>query len=334
MKTRVTILSLALIATSMPLLAMADDLGTAGQFNGYIIGNASPQYTDVQGTYAVGGNATISATINESLVNEPYALVVGGSLSLTSDNVYGNIFTGSNANLSNPSVTGNIDSNGQVSLSNYGTVGGSIVYGTSYSNPNTTVSGTINQGTTTAPFSFSAVDAAVQSKSTSWASIAANGTSNLSYSTLTLTGTNNSFDVFNVSASQLAKESSFIINAPSAATVLINVAGTSDNFAGGFNVGGLQNGHILFNFYQATSLSIQGVGVYGSVLAPFANVNFSSGQLNGTLVAGSLVGGGELHNDLFNGNIQSVPEPSELGFLGVAILPFLARRRRPVGFKG
>src|SRR5262249_4066755 len=64
----------------------------------------------------------------------------------------------------------------------------------------------------------------------------------------------------------------------------------------GMTVSGTDQQHVLFNFPDATSLSVAGISVQGSVLAPGADVTFSNGNLEGTLVAGTLTGSGEFHN--------------------------------------
>jgi choice-of-anchor A domain-containing protein len=58
---------------------------------------------------------------------------------------------------------------------------------------------------------------------------------------------------------------------------------------------------VLFNFYQATTLRFEGVGIEGSVLAPNAKVEFSNGNINGVLAVGSLAGPGENHEHPFDG---------------------------------
>jgi len=74
------------------------------------------------------------------------------------------------------------------------------------------------------------------------------------------------------------------------------------------------------------------IGIEGSILAPKANVNFSSGQMNGQLVAKSFTGGGELHNYGFNNQVVvSAPEVGETGWLmamGVGACLVVERVRR------
>ena len=65
--------------------------------------------------------------------------------------------------------------------------------------------------------------------------------------------------------------------------MLVNVDGTSDSMQNfGISVNGTTREKVLFNFSQATSLSISGIAVQGSILAPRAAVNFGNGTVNGT----------------------------------------------------
>jgi len=218
---------------------------------------------------------------------------------------------------------------GNLSASNGNVYEGSIDVGGTYSGPgyniNSASGSAVNShlGSSGLPISFSAAFATLDSNSLVYGSEAANGSSVLQYSTLTLTGTNSSLDIFDISGSTLASASTVDIDAPSGAQVLINVSGTSDSmsntgFGGTFN----SDTNTLFNFYQATSLSLSGVGIDGSVLAPLANVTFNSGQLNGQLIAATFSGYGELHEENFNNQVirVSVPESASTAELFGAAL--------------
>ena len=47
---------------------------------------------------------------------------------------------------------------------------------------------------------------------------------------------------------------------------------------------------VLWNFYEAEELSINSLGFTGSILAPTAEISFSSGHLDGSVAAGSIDG--------------------------------------------
>ncbi|WP_421132460.1 choice-of-anchor A family protein [Alteromonas sp. A079] len=51
---------------------------------------------------------------------------------------------------------------------------------------------------------------------------------------------------------------------------------------------GLYTNNILFNFVDATSLNLHTVGVKGSILAPYADVSFYNGHIDGNLIVKSL----------------------------------------------
>ena len=87
--------------------------------------------------------------------------------------------------------------------------------------------------------------------------------------------------------------------------------------------------YVLWNFASdVTSLAFTNE-FGGTVLAPTAAVT-NAGPIDGTLVALSYSGNGELHDDPFAGAL-SVPEPSGVAILSVALLcAGLLRRRRRV----
>jgi choice-of-anchor A domain-containing protein len=158
-----------------------------------------------------------------------------------------------------------------------------------------------------------------KSYSSQLSQLTGNGTVVNNFGTITFTGTDPSLDVFNVDISVLGGNNTININDPSSATVVINVTGTSGTTTGAsINVnGGGANGDsttadskkVLFNFFQATSLTFGG-SVIGSVLAPYATVTGLSRQLDGQLIAGNYTGSTEFHDLLFNGTNLPNPQTS------------------------
>ena len=91
---------------------------------------------------------------------------------------------------------------------------------------------------------------------------------------------------------------------PTGGYALVNVTGaTADTLPNvGFN---FNADDVLWNLYGVSNITMGSFS--GSILAPTASVNFSSGNLNGTLVALNLSGGGELHNYSFDHTITTTP---------------------------
>ncbi|HEY9849636.1 MAG TPA: choice-of-anchor A family protein [Leptolyngbyaceae cyanobacterium] len=306
----------SLLALSFSTQAHAASLGVASDYNVFTLGNFNQTSTDVEGKLAVGGNATFTGGFG-----------VGSRLSSNSGNV---LVTGGNLNLNNGQVyNGNAIYGGTANVSGVGFP-----------------SGNLSQGN---PLDFNAAGDYLKGLSSYLGSLTSNGTKNIAYGGISLTGSDSNLNIFNLSASDLASANSFNINVANGSTVVVNVSGATASMQYfGFNINGspenAQRQKVLYNFYEATNLNATGIGIQGSILAPLAAVNFNNGQINGHLIAASLTGNGESHNYLFNGTlpdvpsnddevdpetVKSVPEPSVLLSLGlVSSLLGVVRRQR------
>ena len=245
-------------------------LGAATPFNVFVTGDASLQGSDSEGALAVGGNATlrdysVGATLPTSNGTRN-VLVVGGNLTFT---------------------------NGAVQ-------NGNAVYGGKGTLTNVTFpqGGSAQQGSV---LDFGAATTQLRGLSTYYATLTTNGTTSVQNSALTLSGSSTTLNVFTVSGSAVAGARSVTINAPASSTVLVNIDGTTGGFTNAnFTLTGVDASHVLYNFYQATALTLQNVAIQGSILAPSAAIDFTAGVITGTLVGASLNSGGQANSGQAN----------------------------------
>lgn len=181
------------------------------------------------------------------------------------------------------------------------------------------------------------VVATLSDASAQWAALPANSTAtNLNNGALTLSATPTNIDghqvaIFNVtsadvSGATLGRIDLFLNGAD---TVLVNVSGSSvvvgANFAGQF----VNNeSKVLFNFHQATSVSVN-TNMRAGVLAPLAVVAQNGSNIDGSVVAASFTQNAEVHDERFLGYLpyEAVPEPSVIGLLLLGAAGVLRRRR-------
>ncbi len=276
----------------------AGSIGIAQGYNAFILGNDSEANTDAEGKVAVGGTASFTnySVASTYPANTPAALVVGGSLSFTNGSVNGDVYS------ANPSTA-----------------------------LNAKVHGTIYDNTTPTPINFAEAQTQLTSEGAYLSTLTGNGTINTS-SGLSLTGTDATLDVFNLAPGQLAQANGMglSINVPIGATVLVNVPDTTVALANFQTfLTNATSDRILYNFFNATTLSDSGVPIYGTILAPNAALHFDYIQVNGSLIGGSLagyngdsVGHVEVHNNLFDGNLpqpSAIPEPSSWLLMGLGL---------------
>ena len=170
------------------------------------------------------------------------------------------------------------------------------------------------------------------------ASLPANGTTTINFNQVHLTANNplDSYVSLNVTRAQMAAAAGagLHITAPVGATVVVNISGSADSMTNmGIFLTGVDKQHVLYNFYESNSLTLSGIGVLGTILAPLATVNFS-GAIDGTLIASNLSGTGESHHFCSRAICRCCrcTEPSTValavcGLVGLAVHR-LARRRK------
>jgi len=282
---------------------------TAANYNVFVLGDYTAGSTDVQGRLAVGGNATFNGfgagTTSQTSFTGQDSVVVGGKLTAANGQVHsGNVVAGSLALSSNFSVP----APGTVRTGSV--AGGIATEGLRLKNISSTLAATTATGTTT-----------VQS----WGG-------------LSFSGTNSDVNYFSLAGSDLARANSFVVDVPTGSIAIFNISGIADQMKNfGFSLTGATASTVLLNFYEATSLAISGIGVKGTVLAPNAAVDFANGNIDGTLIAGSLSGGGESHYVPFAGtqlaaaaSPPAVPEPAAWAMMiaGFGLVGAAMRRNR------
>jgi choice-of-anchor A domain-containing protein len=253
------------------------------------------------------GSVPVSLACNQGCIEvslRDYNLFLLGDYNLGTD-VEGKVAAGGNITMNHFSVgwrlpasdiANTLVAGGNLTLTN-GVVFGDAAYGANYS-ADTTVRfdrGSPAQGT---PINFSARGAELRALSGQLGALAANGTTTLeSWGGIMLRGTDPSVNVFQVPASAFSGAKLLYIEAPAGSLVVINISGASATFSGFGHTfaGGINQNGVLFNFKDTTSITAQGFGFWGTVLAPYADVNFTNGSFDGGIYAKSLTGNAEGH---------------------------------------
>ncbi|MDF2179656.1 choice-of-anchor A family protein [Aliiglaciecola sp. CAU 1673] len=321
------------ICIQMPAQAsvMSFDLGKAANFNAFILEDMYAINSDTEGRLAVGGNLFLNNyAIGMELNNSQGArndLIVGGDANFTNGRVY-----------SGNAVIGGTDHIAQ-----------SVGFYSETNGTNFVESGTKRAGN---PLDFTAIGRELQEKATSWGSLAATGQTVVSeWNEITVKGKQGA-NIFNVNGDDLSKAGTFWFDLPTNSFAIINVFGSYvdmssmgfhhvlssapdqkilDNNPGVYRHDGSLTNNVLFNFVDATELLFHSIGIKASVLAPFANVSFFNGHIDGQLISKSLSSpfgeySGQINNYRFS---AKVPEPAVILMfvLGLAIILMMSTRR-------
>lgn len=237
-------------------------------FSIYVYDTISLSNSQDSGRVAAGGDVELqNFSIGSELQIFPIttnSTVVGGNLDFTSGAIYG----------------GNIIVAGIPSVTDVTLVNGEIL--------NTPIG--IDFDTQFATLSFNTLY---------FSKLISNGDVNLRYSTLTLTSSDTGLNVFTLTSADFNAATNLIIDCPATSWAVINVPDVDASLSSIYvELTGIAKNRVIFNFYEATSLTISAVGVEGSILAPNANVQFPSGNINGNLVCKTLIGNGAVYNYL------------------------------------
>jgi choice-of-anchor A domain-containing protein len=286
---------------------------------------------------AMTGSAAFAATpLSAWTALKDFDLIVQGNATTTSD-IEGAAIIGGNFS----GATDYLHPNGVVLPTGYGAL---TVYGnTSGNGINVNNSGNVYVGGTkgasisfngghylsTVPNTLADFDktyASLTSFSTALSTLAVTSTLPTTGNDEVIKATPNSkgIAIFDITAMQLDSIPSYKINLNGASTVIFNVSGTTVNFNA--NAEALTSSssvttpadNIIWNFYNATTVNF-GTQIAGSVLAPLANVT-NNNQIDGTLVAKTFTGRGEVHEYAFSGvDPLPMPEPSTWAMMVIGL---------------
>jgi choice-of-anchor A domain-containing protein len=286
-----------------------------------------PEARIIQGSVAVEGNytATGSLSINEAPGSASPAtagIVIGGMLSLAGGQL-------DNTNAGDAYIGGNVSSSGYFNFEH------NLNYAGTLNSNNIVVGGVTSKiSSSLIPVNFSSAATTLTQLSTSLEGLTANGSVVVNGSTYTLTATGCTLCVFDLTGGNFVN-SAINISAPGGATVVLNVSGSSDSFAGGcINYsGGVTANDTLFNFNAAQTLTTSSMTIYGSILAPLATFTGTNGSIDGELIASSVTGEtAEIESgDIFTGSLPAAtatPEPSTWFLMATALSACLFVRSR------
>lgn len=323
------VLFLTLVSCTASVNAAPVVLNQAFDFNAYILENMTASHSDVEGTLAVGGDLTAQhygfglEVPDNSGKN---IITVGGDATIRDARIYNG----------DAVAAGNIDIDASVGL---------------YDINDTNNTHQFYQDTS---FDFGAINADLLSTSSLWgampdtASTTING-NGVDVWSIDFTGTSD-FNIFSIDAATLsAADKSIHFNFSTDSLNIINVTGDNvslfntgfygadgskiiDNQPGVIRHDGTYTNNVLFNFVDATSLSLSSIAVKGSILAPLADTVFYNGHIDGNFIVKSLTSPsgtetGQINDYRFGDITFNVNEPAT-AILFASVLGLLGLRSR------
>lgn len=306
--------------------------------------NTSVSVTGTLGQFSQGQNgvARVGGSVGQANLSNGSTLEVGGSI-------------GQNSNLGNNNVVkalGSVSGNGSNGTTIYAggafngnANGATIRQNYNYNAPSAVAAPTTPAAPVVAGLATQTdqLAADLNALSVKLGSLTSLGTISSTNNALDYSGATNGFAVFSMTAAafqdQNANFDRLFANTPIGMTTIINVAGTSLN-QGGNNNASARNQDVIWNFFEATSLTTK--GFHGSILATNATLTNGS-SVEGSIAVKNFQMNGEVHLGTFNGTsaflmngtppaVGAVPEPAIWAqlILGFGVAGTALRRRRRI----
>ena len=198
-------------------------------------------------------------------------------------------------------VGGDIDSGSSLE-GTYGTVDGDVAL-VGVDNSMLSIIGSLSEGAAFEP-TLDLEDLGVHFElvSATAAALAPTASSNIVYGEIQIELSSGE-NVVELSGDDLRDSWGLHIDGPADAELIINVADTyveSDSLVWTYS-GGTSAKTTLFNLHAAETLELSGGNHHVSILAPFADTTFTPGLVTGALVVGSLLGGGQVNTEPYEG---------------------------------
>lgn len=245
------------------------DLGAAKDFNLFVIDTLIQPSSDTEGKVAVGSYADLrNYSVGDKLPpNSGDVLVVGHHLTFISGRVY----------------------YGRAVYKEY------ITSTTAF-----TADGGIVKDSV---IDFEAEKIHLEDLSYQLSTLAQTDTVKFQWGHIQLIGNHPNLNVFNLDASMIKLANNFTVDAPSNATVVVNVYGDTVEWKGGFGVTGTTKDKVILNFVDTKVLKVTGINITAAVLAPKTILDFPTGLITGQVIVKCLYGAGQMNLSPFTGNI-------------------------------
>lgn len=230
-----------------------------------------------------GASVAVAAPVDLGLASQ-YSLVSFGNFTSSNNSVGGNVAVAGDVSAQGFALNGkSVVVGGDLNYSNGSIAGNAYVGGTRTTN-GMSIGGQWQSGES--PLAFASLAQQMTALSDGLSGLAATGSSQSQWGGLYLSGSNSAVEVFQLSASDFSGNGwSNLAGLAQGSTVIFNIGGSAVSLSNGM-LGGLSSYNVLLNFYEAETISFNGIGLEASILAPNATVRGANGNIFGNVVVG------------------------------------------------